>query len=111
MVSPRIKQAHILIFPSREIVEKIMRCEYSFKGRRWKKISARAKEFVQDLLVLDPGERPTAEEASSNMWLNRRYRATVRAPTVNETSQSTQSLQAFAGYSKLKKLVSAMLYR
>jgi serine/threonine protein kinase len=90
-------------------MERIMCCEYNFSGIRWKKASIHAKEFVRELLVLDPEDRPTADEALGNLWLNRRYSATVRAPTVEEVNQSTKSLQAFAGYSKLKKLVSVML--
>lgn len=86
-----------------------MTCEYKFKGLRWKKTSTHAKDFVRDLLVLDPDDRPTADEAASNMWLNRRCSATVRAPTVNEVNEATKSLQAFANYSKLKKLVSVTL--
>lgn len=91
--------------PKRSIVaEKILKGEYAFRGRRWKKVSAQAKAFVEDLLVADPEDCPTAEEAAGNMWLNKRHGATVRAPTMDEVSESNKCLKAFAGYSKLKKL-------
>jgi serine/threonine protein kinase len=90
----------------RHIVEQIICCDYKFKGRRWSRVSDQAKDFVRDLLVLDPAERATAEEALGNVWLNRRHRATVRNPTLMEVSQANRSIEAFTGYSKLKKLVS-----
>ena len=90
----------------RDVMEKIMTCEYDFKGRRWKSVSQQAKDFVADLIVTEADERPTAAEALSHVWLNRRYGATVRAPTVAEASESYKSIKAFSGYSKLKKLVS-----
>lgn len=95
----------------RTMVRKIMSGEYNrFKtGRRAKKVSSQAKDFVGDLLVLDPAERPSAEDALSSMWLNRRYCATVRPPTLHEVDETNKSLKAFVGYSKLKKLVSAVL--
>ena len=39
-------------------------------GRRWKRISPQAKAFVEDLLVVDPDERATAEVAAASTWLS-----------------------------------------
>jgi serine/threonine protein kinase len=89
----------------RHIVELILACNYSFKGRRWKRISKPAKEFVEDLLVLDPEDRATAESAYRSTWLNRRQMVTVRNPNAEETEKTQQALFHYAGYSKLKKLV------
>lgn len=91
------------------IVEQIVSGQYKFRGRRAKRISRQAKKFVEDLLVLVPEDRPTAEEALSSMWLNRRHCVTARAPTLDEVEQTDKSLKAFVGYSKLKKLVSMVL--
>lgn len=94
-----------LSFISRHIVEQIMGCRYDFNGRRWKRVSKQAKAFVEDLLVENPDERPTAEEASGSTWLNRRYAATTRGPTEQEMDNTTSSLTTYANYHKLKKLV------
>lgn len=88
----------------RHIVEQIMKGSYEFKGRRWKKISAQAKDFVDSLLVVDPVERATAEEALSMSWLNKRFSATVRNPHSEEEDSAHASLLKFANYSKLKKV-------
>lgn len=90
---------------SRHIVEQIMECRYNFDGRRWKRVSKQAKSFVEDLLVENPDERLTAEEASGSTWLNRRFAATTRGPTPQEMDSTTTSLTTYANYQKIKKLV------
>ena len=87
-----------------------MACNYDFNGRRWKRVSKQAKAFVQDLLVEDPDERLTAEEAAGSTWLNRRFAATTRGPTEEEMLNTTTSLTSYASYHKLKKLVCAVCY-
>jgi serine/threonine protein kinase len=86
------------------IVEQIMQGKYEFKGRRWKRISQQGKAFIDDLLVVDPTERATAEEALRASWLNRRYAATVRTPHVDEMDRTKDSLVRFVDYSKLRKV-------
>ena len=68
----------------RHIVEQIMQGQFEFKGRRWKRLSRQAKEFIKDLLVVDPEDRMTADEALRAAWLNRRFQATVRNPLAEE---------------------------
>lgn len=82
-----------------------MGCRYNFDGRRWKRVSQQAKSFVQDLLVENPDERLTAEEAAGSTWLNRRFSATTRGPTEQEMDSTTSALTTYASYHKLKKLV------
>lgn len=86
------------------IVEQILGGKYDFRGRRWRKIGAPAKDFVRDLLVADPDERLDAERASSCVWLNKRYSATVRGPKECEILQAKRSMTRYAGYTKLKKM-------
>lgn len=45
-----------------EIAKEIMRCRYSFAGRRWQKISKQGKDFIDSLLVRDPSRRPNADQ-------------------------------------------------
>jgi hypothetical protein len=88
-----------------------MECRYNFDGRRWKKVSQQAKSFVEDLLVKNPDERLTAEEAAACTWLNRRFAATTRGPSKQEIDNTTASLTAYANYHKLKKLVRIILFK
>lgn len=86
------------------IVEQIMKGAYEFKGRRWKRVSPQAKDFVESLLQVDPEERHSADEALGHVWLNRRHAATVRNPMQHEEESAHESLLKFANYSKLKKV-------
>jgi Ca2+-binding EF-hand superfamily protein len=86
------------------IVEQILEGKYEFRGRRWKKVSAQAKDFVQSLLVVDPSDRATAEEAYSMSWLNKRYTATVRPASDEELAMAKESLFRYSKYSGLKKV-------
>lgn len=86
------------------IVEQILGGKYDFRGRRWRKIGTPAKYFVRDLLVVDPDERLDAERASSCVWLNKRFAATVRGPRESEIRQAKNSMTRYAGYTKLKKM-------
>eukprot|EP00970_Alexandrium_tamarense_P011230 scaffold2409_cov230-Alexandrium_tamarense.AAC.10 len=52
-----------------EIAKKIMRGSYSFSGKQWSKVSKRAKDFVQILLVRDASSRPTADQALRHPWI------------------------------------------
>lgn len=85
-------------------MEQILECRYDFAGRRWKRVSKQAKAFVEDLLVENPDERLTAEQASGCSWLNRRFAATVRGPTDEEMESTKSSLTSYVNYHKLKKL-------
>lgn len=87
-----------------QIIDQITNGNYSFRGRRWKKISPAAKEFVRSLLVVDPDDRATADEAFRASWLNRRHSATVRNPHSDEYNNAAKSLANYSNYSKLKKV-------
>ena len=81
-----------------------IRRQYEFKGRRWKRISKQGRAFVEDLLVVDPNDRATSDEAMKAIWLNRRFGATVRDPCSEELESVQNSMVKFADYSKLRKL-------
>jgi len=86
------------------IVEQVLAGKYDFRGRRWRKVTQPAKDFVQDLLVLDPDERLDAERASSCVWLNKRFAASVCGPREIEIVEAKNSMMRYAGYTKLKKM-------
>jgi len=53
-----------------ELFEQIMKAEYDFPKEYWHSISKEAKDFVSKLLVADPHERMTSNEALEHPWLN-----------------------------------------
>ena len=78
--------------------------KYEYKGRRWKRISKAGKAFIDDLLVVDPDDRATDDEALRASWLNRRYSATVRNPIVEEMNLAKDSVLRYAKYSKIRQM-------
>jgi len=52
-----------------QIFNKILKCEYDFPSPDWDNISEEAKEFISALLVLNPNERPTAEQCLEAPWI------------------------------------------
>ena len=53
-----------------EILQKNMKCEYTFNDRQWENISATAKDLVEKLLKEDPDERITATQALEHPWFS-----------------------------------------
>jgi len=88
----------------RHIIEQIMECKFDFKGRRWRRVSEQAKNFVTDLLVGEPDNRATADEAFQSFWLRKRKMASIRGPTEEEVEVAHDTLKNYARYSHLKKL-------
>jgi len=94
----------------RQIAKAILGCKYKFKGKRWKRVSPEAKAFISDLLVLDPDKRLDAESALRSDWLNMYLpsapTSATRAPRAEEEEMARSSMLKYAGYPKLKKMVS-----
>lgn len=88
----------------REILEKIMKCNYDFKGRRWTQISAQAKHFVKDLLQYDPDNRPSAEEAKQDIWVNKSMHSSVRTATDDDMRAVADSIENYSSHKMLQKL-------
>eukprot|EP00566_Odontella_aurita_P009884 CAMPEP_0113538188 /NCGR_PEP_ID=MMETSP0015_2-20120614/7231_1 /TAXON_ID=2838 /ORGANISM="Odontella" /LENGTH=431 /DNA_ID=CAMNT_0000437743 /DNA_START=1017 /DNA_END=2312 /DNA_ORIENTATION=+ /assembly_acc=CAM_ASM_000160 len=87
----------------RKLIEKIKKGKYDFRGRRWAMISQQAKEFVADLLQVDPDIRSTAEEARKSLWLNRSFAVTLHlSDDMKEDVRA--SISNFSNYSQLQKL-------
>jgi len=52
-----------------QIFNKILRAEYDFPSPDWDGVSEEAKGFIKALLVLNPNDRPTAEECLQSPWI------------------------------------------
>ncbi|OXA41744.1 calcium/calmodulin-dependent protein kinase type IV [Folsomia candida] len=51
------------------VTRKIVYGDYEFESPYWDEISLPAKEFVKQLMTVDPDKRPTAKEALLNPWV------------------------------------------
>lgn len=93
-----------------EVRKRIIANNYQFTGKRWKSVSLRAKAFIRDLLVTNPDERLDADAALGSEWLNHSESTnTRRVPHVEEEEMARSSMLRYAGYCKLKKMVSKSL--
>lgn len=81
--------------------------KYSFKGRRWARVSQDAKDFVRSLLTVDPEKRPTAEEALKSPFLSKAeefYKQNSLRSRTLAMNLVQATMEQYASYSTLKKL-------
>lgn len=94
----------------KDVIRKILKNKYSFKYKRWRNVSDQAKDFIVDLLVLDPDERADAEKALGSPWLNpgeKGSSVSVAASAEEEAEElAKESIVRYSSYPKLKKMVS-----
>jgi calcium-dependent protein kinase len=95
-----------------DIARKILGNQWGFKPKsRWKKVSSQARQFIEDLLVMNPDERLDAESALGSTWLNPQVvTATTTAsmshvPQLNEETLVITPILRYATYPRLKKMV------
>lgn len=64
-----------------ELFQQIRSCDWKFHKKDWENISKEAKELIEHLLVPDPVQRWTADQALACSWIQ------------NETTASTEANQ------------------
>jgi serine/threonine protein kinase len=52
-----------------ELFDKILSVTFDFPDPEWTNVSANAKDFIKNLLVKDPKQRYTAEQALQHAWI------------------------------------------
>jgi len=52
-----------------QMFERILSCDYDYDDECWDDVSDLAKDFISKLIVKEPNERLTAEEAMEHPWL------------------------------------------
>jgi serine/threonine protein kinase len=92
----------------RKVIKAILNCKYSFKGKRWKRVSPEARSFITSLLVPDPDKRLNADSALQSDWLNMYLPSgptgARRAPRAEEEEMARSAILKYANYPKLKKM-------
>ena len=69
-------------------------------------MSRQSKEFIRELLVSDPEQRPDAQAALASAWLSICARKNATQVDAEEEERMKASMVASARYPKLKKMVS-----
>jgi serine/threonine protein kinase len=88
----------------RQVIDRIMRCDYNFQGQIWEMASAESKDFINKLLVLDPKLRMNASQALKHPWLTKQFRLSMRKPAGEMLLKVQGNLLAFKDTSALKKV-------
>lgn len=87
-----------------DVVKQILKGKYSFGASRWRNVTTEAKEFVRSLLRRRPAKRPSADSALQSPWLTQNFTASTALADIEQMDSIQASIQAFAGYTTLKKL-------
>lgn len=53
----------------RELFNQILKADYEFGDPEWTDISKEAKDFIAKILVVNPNQRPSAQECLAHPWL------------------------------------------
>jgi serine/threonine protein kinase len=86
-----------------ELFRKIRMSEWKFPGEDWDSVSEEAKDLIRGLLVANPVQRLTAQQALQSDWL----RKEGESPTDTEPTMIEESLNQRK--SRLKKAVKAFV--
>ena len=88
----------------RRLIDKIMRCDYTFNSPVWDLISDDAKDFVSSLIVLNPKERLNAKQAIEHEWIKNQDSLSNEIPPAELMEGIEASLLNYANASELKKM-------
>lgn len=73
-------------------------CEghYKFDYPEWKDISVPPMRLIKSLLVVDPDDRATVEEALDSQWLKRRDKERLKKHAANLGGSSSRTFEAWS---------------
>jgi calcium-dependent protein kinase len=86
------------------MIDRIMRCDYTFEKDYWKPISSEAKDFISKLLVLDPKIRYNATQAQQHEWLSKEFKLADRIPRESFQTAVADNLLVYKDTAQLKKV-------
>jgi len=87
------------------MIDRIMRCDYTFNKEYWEPISDDAKDFIDRLLVLDPKVRYNAEKAQQHGWMRKEFKLEDRCDlTGSMVARTNTAMHQYKNNPGLKKL-------
>jgi calcium-dependent protein kinase len=88
----------------RVMIDQIMRADYNLQGPGWGVISQEAKDFVGNLIMLDPKTRMNATSALVHKWLSVEFKPSDRKPTDAVLLAVDEGLVVYKDTSRFKKI-------
>ena len=85
-------------------IDHIKRASYSFEKDYWEPISSEAKNFIAQLLVLDPMQRMDAKQALEHVWLSKAFSLSERVPNQSTSEVVKENLINYKNTSQLTKI-------
>jgi len=95
----------------RKAIDRIMRCDFKFRGEIWNSISDDAKDLVRKLIVLDPKERLNAKQALKHQWFQNQFSLSDRRPTEESMQKVEDNLVRYRHTSVLKRVALNVIAR
>mmetsp|Transcript_25400 Transcript_25400/g.38356 ORF Transcript_25400/g.38356 Transcript_25400/m.38356 type:complete len:688 (+) Transcript_25400:2-2065(+) len=93
-----------------EVRDNILTGEFAFEPEDiWETVSGEAKEFIKSLLVLDPMDRPTAQQCSNLKWLKMWKNRENNGTELRLNPAVVKALVGFKEYSDMRKLLCEVL--
>lgn len=86
------------------MIDRIMRCDYTYEKDYWKPVSDEAKDFISRLLVLDPKVRYTSKQAQGHIWMSKEFKLSDRAPSASMSELVADNLLLYKDSAQLKKI-------
>jgi len=88
----------------RVMIDKIMRCDYSFSKSYWEPISDEAKDMISNLVVIDPKKRMDSTKALKHIWLSKEFKLSDRKPDQTTADAVKDNLMNYKDVHALKKI-------
>ena len=86
------------------MIDRIMRCDYTFEKDYWKPISDEAKDMISNLLVINPKQRMDATKAQKHIWLSNEFKLSDRKPDQTTADAVQDNLINYKDNHALKKV-------
>jgi calcium-dependent protein kinase len=87
----------------KEVLENVALGEFTFKNKLWKKVSAEAKNLIQKLLVVDPAQRLTCQQALEHDWFTLELELDLEDNSTPIDGSVIHKLRNFRSGKKLQK--------
>mmetsp|Transcript_20193 Transcript_20193/g.20293 ORF Transcript_20193/g.20293 Transcript_20193/m.20293 type:complete len:413 (-) Transcript_20193:169-1407(-) len=88
-----------------KLFKKIKRSDYEFHPDFWRSVSKDAKDLIRKLLVVDPNNRMTAEDAMKHPWVRRNAKELEKI----NLNENLATLKKYATTRKLKAAVRVVI--